>query len=314
MNRNLFARLAEGFPADRRERFLETASGTALSFADLLDQSGRIATLLKSNGVGPGDRVAAQVEKSPEAVALYLACLQAGAVYVPLNSAYTPAEIGYFVADAGLRVLVCDPDAEAALGAIAAGARAALYTLGADGTGRLIDEAAALPSDRAVAERAGADLAAILYTSGTTGRSKGAMLSHDNLWANVATLHWLWGFRPGDVLIHALPLYHTHGLFVALNLMLMNGGRVILLPRFDADAVIDAMPRATVLMGVPTFYTRLLGSPRLTRGACEGMRLFVAGSAPLLRRHPCGVRGADRASRARALRDDRDRDERVEPA
>ncbi|MBA3325621.1 MAG: AMP-binding protein, partial [Rhodobacteraceae bacterium] len=282
MNRNLFARLAEGFPSDRRRVFLETAAGAELSFADLLDRSGRIATLLKAAGVAPDDRVAVQVEKSPEAVALYLACLQAGAVYVPLNTAYTPAELGYFVADAMPRVLVCDPEAEQALGAIAAGARAALYTLGADGGGRLIDEADALPSDRAVAERAGADLAAILYTSGTTGRSKGAMLSHDNLWSNVATLHWLWGFRPDDVLIHALPLYHTHGLFVALNLMLMNGGRVILHRKFDADAVIDAMPRASVLMGVPTFYTRLLASPRLTRAAFEGMRLFVAGSAPLL--------------------------------
>jgi malonyl-CoA/methylmalonyl-CoA synthetase len=282
MNRNLFARLAEGFPADRGRVVLETADGAALSFAELLDRTGRIATLLRAAGVGPGDRVAAQVEKSPDAVALYLAALQAGAVYVPLNTGYTPAELGYFIADAEPRVVVCDPAAEEALGQAAAAARAALYTLGEDGAGRLMAEAEALPSDRAVAERAGADLAAILYTSGTTGRSKGAMLSHDNLWSNVATLHWLWGFRPGDVLIHALPLYHTHGLFVALNLMLMNGGRLVLLPRFDAEAVIDRLPRASVFMGVPTFYTRLLASPRLTREACAGMRLFVSGSAPLL--------------------------------
>jgi malonyl-CoA/methylmalonyl-CoA synthetase len=282
MNRNLFARLAEGFPADRGAIFLETPDGARRSFADMLDRAGRMTTLLKAAGVVPGDRVAAQVEKSPEAICLYLACLQAGAVYAPLNPAYTPAELDHFLGDAEPRVMVCDPAAEAALGPLAAAARAALYTLGAAGDGRLIDECSALPSERAVAERRGEELAALLYTSGTTGRSKGAMLSHDNLWSNVATLHWLWGFRPGDVLIHALPLFHTHGLFVATNLMLMNGGRMILLPKFDADAVIDAMPRATVLMGVPTFYARLLASPRLTREACAGMRLFVAGSAPLL--------------------------------
>ncbi len=282
MNRNLFARLAEGFPADRGQPVIETPEGEATSFAALLDRAGRMATLLRAAGVAPGDRVAAQVEKSVEAVALYLATLQAGAVWVPLNTAYTPAELGYFVGDAEPRVLVCDPDAEEALAPVAAGVRAALYTLGADGGGRLADEARTLPSERAAAARAGEDTAAILYTSGTTGRSKGAMLSHDNLWSNVATLHWLWGFRPGDVLIHALPLYHTHGLFVALNLMLMNGGRLIMMPRFDAEVVVELMGRATVLMGVPTFYTRLLASPRLTREACAGMRLFVSGSAPLL--------------------------------
>lgn len=282
MSGNLFARLVEGFPADRSAVFLETPEGATQSFAALLALSGRIATLLKANGVEPGDRVTVQVEKSPEAVCLYLACLQAGAVYAPLNTAYPPAELAYFLSDAEPRVVVCDPDAEAALAPLVAGVRAALYTLGPDGAGRLTAEAEALPSERAVAARDGADPAAILYTSGTTGRSKGAVLSHDNLWSNMATLHWLWRFRPGDVLIHALPLHHTHGLFVALNLMLMNGGRVILLPKSEAEAVIDLLPRASVLMGVPTFYTRLLASPRLTKAACAGMRLFVSGSAPLL--------------------------------
>jgi malonyl-CoA/methylmalonyl-CoA synthetase len=282
MNGNLFARLADGFPADRKAVFLETGEGARWSFADLLEFTGRFATLLKAAGVGPGDRVAAQVEKSPQAVCLYLACLQAGAVYVPLNTAYTPAELAYFIEDAAPRLVVCDPVAEAELAPIAAAAGAVVYTLDADGGGRLTAEAESLPSERNVATRPGGEVAAILYTSGTTGRSKGAMLTHDNLWSNVATLHWLWGFRPGDVLIHALPLYHTHGLFVALNLMLMNGGRMILLRKFDADQVIDLMARATVLMGVPTFYTRLLASPRLTREAVAGMRLFVSGSAPLL--------------------------------
>jgi malonyl-CoA/methylmalonyl-CoA synthetase len=282
MNGNLFARLGDGFPADRAAPLLETTAGARWSFGDLLDLTGRMATLLRAAGVGPGDRVAAQVEKSPEAVCLYLACLQAGAVYVPINPGYTPAELGYFLSDAEPRLVVCDPEAEAGVAPLAAAARAALYTLGADGGGRLAAEAAGLPSERACAVRAGGDVAAILYTSGTTGRSKGAMLSHDNLWSNAATLHWLWGFRPGDVLIHALPLYHTHGLFVALNLALMNGGRAILMPKFDAEAAIGLMPRASVLMGVPTFYVRLLASPRLTREACAGMRLFVSGSAPLL--------------------------------
>jgi malonyl-CoA/methylmalonyl-CoA synthetase len=282
MNAALFARLVDRFPEDRAARFLETDDGERVSFADLLDRAGRIATLLNAAGVRPGDRVVVQVEKSPAAICLYLACLQTGAIYVPLNTGYTLAELEYFIADAEPRVVVCDPGTERPLGPVTARARAALYTLGADGGGRLTAEAAALPSERAVAPRAGDDVAAILYTSGTTGRSKGAMLTHDNLWSNALTLHRHWGFVPGDVLIHALPLYHTHGLFVAINVMLINGGQVILMPRFDAGRVIEHMARATALMGVPTFYTRLLADPRLTRQAAATMRLFVSGSAPLL--------------------------------
>ncbi|HMR53186.1 MAG TPA: malonyl-CoA synthase [Amaricoccus sp.] len=284
MSASLFARLAERFPAERGRVAIETAEGAAVTFADLLEHAGRITALFKASGVAPGDRIAVQVEKSVANVALYLAVLQCGAVHVPLNPAYTPAELGHFLKDARPKVLVCDPGSEAALAALAKQGSAWLFTLGADGHGSLTAQAEGLPSDRAVAARSGEDIAAILYTSGTTGLSKGAMLSHDNLWSNAATLHALWGFRPGDVLIHALPLYHTHGLFVALNLMLMNGGRILLLPRFDADQVIGLMARATVLMGVPTFYTRLLASEGLTREAAGGMRLFVSGSAPLLAR------------------------------
>ncbi len=281
MNANLFARLAAGFPTDRERVFLETEDGTAVSFAELLQRAGRITSLLKASGVAPGDRVAVQVEKSVGNICLYLAVLQAGAVYVPLNTGYTAAELGYFLTDAEPKVVVCDPAAHGAVAPLVAGS-GWLFTLGAAGEGTLVAQAARLPSEREVAARKGEDLAAILYTSGTTGRSKGAMLSHANLASNVATLHGLWGFRDGDVLIHALPLYHTHGLFVALNLMLMNGGRLILLPKFDPERVIRLMRRATVLMGVPTFYTRLLASPNLTRAAASGMRLFVSGSAPLL--------------------------------
>jgi malonyl-CoA/methylmalonyl-CoA synthetase len=280
-NENLFARLAGGFPADRGRVFLETGDGEAVSFAELLERAGRIAALLTASGVAPGDRVAVQVEKSVGNVCLYLAVLQAGAVYVPLNSDYTPAEVGYFLADAEPKVVVCDPSAHDAVAALVAG-RGWVFTLGAGGEGTLAAQAARLPSEREVAARKGSDLAAILYTSGTTGRSKGAMLTGDNLWSNTATLHAFWGFRPEDVLIHALPLYHTHGLFVALNLMLLNGGRMIFLRRFEAERVVALMPRATVLMGVPTFYMRLLASEGLTREAAAGMRLFVSGSAPLL--------------------------------
>ena len=216
---NLFARLAGGFPADRGRTFLETEDGAAVSFADLLERAGRIAALLTASGVGPGDRVAVQVEKSVGNICLYLAVLQTGAIYVPLNTGYTLAELGYFLGDAEPKVVVCDPAAHATVAAMVA-ASGWVFTLGAAGEGTLVAQAARLPSERQVAERSGGDVAAILYTSGTTGRSKGAMLTHDNLWSNVATLHGLWGFGPDDVLIHALPLYHTHGLFVALNLML----------------------------------------------------------------------------------------------
>ncbi len=282
MNASLFARLADRFPADRKGVALETEDGAAMTFADLLEHAGRITALFKASGVAPGDRIAVQVEKSAASVALFLSVLQCGAVHVPLNPAYTPAELGHFLKDARPKVLVCDPAAEAGLSSLASLGSCWLFTLGADGRGSLTAQGETLPSDRAVAARAGDDIAAILYTSGTTGLSKGAMLSHDNLWSNAATLHALWGFRSGDVLIHALPLHHTHGLFVALNVMLINGGRILLLPKFDADRVIDLMDRASVFMGVPTFYTRLLASPRLTRAAAARMRLFVSGSAPLL--------------------------------
>ena len=281
MNANLFARLASGFPEDRHAPFLETEAGAAVGFAELLERAGRIASLLRASGVGPGDRVVVQVEKSVAGICLYLAVLQVGAVYVPLNPAYTAGELAHFLADAEPKAVICDPSAHGAVAPLVAGA-GWLFTLDAAGEGTLTAQAARLPSEREVAPRLGSDVAAILYTSGTTGRSKGAMLTHDNLWSNVATLHRAWGFRPGDVLIHVLPLFHTHGLFVALNLMLMNGGRMILLPRFEAETVIGLLPRATVLMGVPTYYTRLLASPGLTRDAAAGMRLFVSGSAPLL--------------------------------
>ncbi|HVI27433.1 malonyl-CoA synthase [Hansschlegelia sp.] len=261
--------------------FLETSRGD-WTYGDLFARSARFANALVTMGVAPGERVAVQVEKSAEALTLYLACVRAGAVYLPLNTGYTPAELDYFVGDAEPRVLVVDPAAEQALAPIAARHGARLETLSADGGGSLLTAAAQASDSFADVARGADDLAAILYTSGTTGRSKGAMLSHDNLLSNALTLKELWRFSPEDRLIHALPLFHTHGLFVATNIVLAAGASMIFMPKFDAAAVIAAMPGATVLMGVPTFYVRLLQQPGLTREATAGMRLFVSGSAPLL--------------------------------
>lgn len=252
-----------------------------ISHDALFRMSGRLANLLKETGLRPGDRIAVQVGKSVEALALYLAAVRVGAVFLPLNPAYTPAEVGYFIGDAEPSLVVCDPDR--------AGRRddfmpsgTALLTLAGDGSGSLTDQAANQPEDHTPAARKGSDLAAILYTSGTTGRSKGAMLSHDNLLSNAQVLVDEWRFDADDVLLHALPIFHTHGLFVASNVVLLSGGAMIWLPKFDPDQVIAQLPRATTMMGVPTFYTRLLDQPGLTRDLVAGMRLFTSGSAPLL--------------------------------
>jgi malonyl-CoA/methylmalonyl-CoA synthetase len=280
---NLYDQLRQNFPADRDQTVLETPDGQRMSYADLEAGAGRIARLLMDCGVTPGDRVAAQIEKSPEALLLYLAVLRCGGVYLPLNTAYKGGEVAYFLGDAEPRVLVCDPQAEGALTPTAQTAGvAAVLTLGTDGDGSLMRRSNDLDPGVGIVAREPDDLAAILYTSGTTGRSKGAMLSHVNLGSNTQTLRDYWGFGPNDVLIHALPMFHTHGLFVATHCVLMSGSRMLFLNRFDADTVIDLLPRATAMMGVPTFYTRLLASPRLTKQACVGLRLFVSGSAPLL--------------------------------
>ena len=277
---NLFARIAATAVPDRP--FLAAADGRQWSYGDVLAAAGRYANALRACGVKPGDRVAVQAEKSPEALILYLATLRAGAVYLPLNTAYTLAELAYFIGDAEPALVVSDPAKRDGVEAIAKTVGAAVDTLDADGRGTLADRARAAPDDFATVARTGDDLAAILYTSGTTGRSKGAMLTNDNLASNALTLTDAWRFSADDVLIHALPIYHTHGLFVAVNTVLFAGASLRFMPKFDAAAVIAAMAEATVLMGVPTFYTRLLADPRLTRQAAARMRLFVSGSAPLL--------------------------------
>jgi malonyl-CoA/methylmalonyl-CoA synthetase len=251
-----------------------------LTYGDLNRETARLAGALTALGVGPGDRVAAQVEKSTANLLLYLATIRAGAVYLPLNTAYTLAELAYFIGDAEPALIVCDPAARTGVAALAGGAP--VETLDAAGPGSLADLAAGQGEAFATVPRAADDLAAICYTSGTTGRSKGAMLSHRALASNAATLVDLWRFTPADVLIHALPLYHVHGLFVATNVALMAGARLILRPRFDPAAVLADFARATVLMGIPTFYTRLLAHPDLDERSAAPMRLFISGSAPLL--------------------------------
>jgi len=281
MNANLFSRLFDGLD-DPTRLAIETLDGGRISYGDLIAQAGQIANVLVSCGVKPGDRVAAQTEKSVPGLVLYLAAVRAGAVYLPLNTAYTLNELEYFLTDAEPSLVVCDPARAEGIGAIAARVGAGIKTLDADGRGSLSDAAADASPAFATAARAGDDLAAILYTSGTTGRSKGAMLTHDNLASNSLSLVDTWRFTDRDVLIHALPIYHTHGLFVASNVTLFARAAMIFLPKFDPELIIRLMARATVLMGVPTFYTRLLHSPALSRESTAHMRLFISGSAPLL--------------------------------
>jgi len=268
--------------AARGAVFIETAEGRRWTYGDMLEFSGRLAGALQGLGVTPGDRVAVQVEKSPEALMLYLACLRAGAVYLPLNTAYTLAELDYFIGDAEPRLVVVAPKAAEGVRTVAGKHGAQVETLDEAGGGSLLVLAADAGADFPDAARGAEDLAAILYTSGTTGRSKGAMLTHDNLLSNALTLRDYWRFTGADRLIHALPIFHTHGLFVATNVTLLAGASMYLLPKFDAGEVLRLMENASVMMGVPTFYVRLLQHPGLTRTAAEGMRLFVSGSAPLL--------------------------------
>ncbi|WP_375414860.1 malonyl-CoA synthase [uncultured Bradyrhizobium sp.] len=280
-NANLFSRLFNG--VDNPDRLaIEMLDGQRISYGNLIARAGQMANVLAARGVKPGDRVAAQTEKSVSGLVLYLASVRAGAVYLPLNTAYTLNELEYFITDAEPSLMVCDPSKAEGIRAIAAKVGAGVETLDAGGNGSLTDAAAGAPPEFETVARENDDLAAILYTSGTTGRSKGAMLTHDNLASNSLALVDYWRFTDKDVLIHALPIYHTHGLFVASNVTLFARASMIFLPKFDPELIIKLMARATVMMGVPTFYTRLLQSPALTEEATAHIRLFVSGSAPLL--------------------------------
>jgi malonyl-CoA/methylmalonyl-CoA synthetase len=264
--------------------FLRTSAGREYSYASLRHESGRFAAALMRRGVVPGDRVAVQVDKSAEAVLLYIACLRMGAVFVPINVANTPNEVDYFLRDSQPRVAVIRPADRTLLAPLAE--RAGIQhveTLGADGDGSLAELAAQSAFDPKLSRAGGANsLAAIVYTSGTTGRSKGAMLTRGNLASNAAALVETWRFTNRDVLLHALPLFHVHGLFAAINTVLASASGILLLPKFDAALALKHLPEVTVFMGVPTHYTRLLQQPGLNREASAGIRLFVSGSAPLL--------------------------------
>ncbi len=281
-NSNLYALFRSRFPDDPTVPFIEMTDGGRWSFADLDAESARLARTLDASGVRKGDRVMAQVDKSPGALFLYLACLRGGFVYLPLNTDYTQREVAYFIDNAEPRVVVGRPESAAMLRTLVAERTCAVYTLDDRGGGTLLDESRAVAPEFPIVACQAGDLAAILYTSGTTGRPKGAMITHDNLAANGLTLHRAWGWQPGDVLLHALPIYHAHGLFVACHCALLNGSKMIFLPAFDAATVLAWLPRATVFMGVPTFYTRLLAQPGFDRDVCRGVRLFISGSAPLL--------------------------------
>ncbi len=282
-NHNLFAALRAAFPAGLDGAAIETDNGLTYTWRDLERGTAMMANLLVSLDLPEGSRVAVQTEKSVEALMLYLATLRAGFVYLPLNTAYQQSELEYFIGNAEPAVVVCTGKNFGWVSKLAfkAGTRS-VFTLNDDRTGSLLERAAAMSDQHEPAVRAADDLAAILYTSGTTGRSKGAMLTHGNLLSNALTLKDHWDWQPGDVLIHALPIFHVHGLFVASHGALLNGSKMIWLARFDPRVVIEHLPRATVFMGVPTLYVRLLGEAGFTKEACAGMRLFISGSAPLL--------------------------------
>ncbi|MCK0097442.1 malonyl-CoA synthase [Yoonia sp. F2084L] len=271
-----------GIHAGKITPFLHLPDGGTITHAGFLAMAARIAHVLTKAGLQPGDRLAAQVAKSPEALALYAACAQAGLVFLPLNTAYTVDELTYFIENSGARMVVCDGAGADGLQPVADRLGAQLLTLNGDGTGRLMDQAKSQPDTYPTVARGADDLAAFLYTSGTTGRSKGAMLTQANLLSNARTLAEHWRFTADDVLLHALPIFHTHGLFVATNVTLIAGGAMIFLPKFDTDAMIEKLPMATAMMGVPTFYTRLLDDDGFTRNLVRDMRLFISGSAPLL--------------------------------
>jgi len=282
-HQNLFTALRAAFPPDLDAIAIETDTGLTYSWRDLDRATAMMANLLRALNLPEGARIAVQVEKSVEAAMLYLATLRAGFVFLPLNTAYQNAEIEYFIGNAEPAVVVCSGANFGWVAPIAfkAGTRN-VFTLNDDRTGSLLERAAHHSDVHEFVPRTADDLAAILYTSGTTGRSKGAMLTHGNLLSNALVLKDYWGWRPGDVLIHALPIFHVHGLFVALHGALLNGSKMIWLGKFDARECIARMAQATVFMGVPTLYVRMLAESSLNRDAVRNMRLFISGSAPLL--------------------------------
>jgi len=281
-NQNLFDVFFEHFPDDLGKTLLWTPDGVEYSYADVIDESGRMARCLSDLGLKTGDRVTVQVEKSPAFICLYLACLRGGFVFHPLNIDYQLDELVFFVNNAKPSAIVCDPAKEQLFEELTQKTACEILTLDNAGEGTLTDASAEMPPAFRTREINASELAVLLYSSGTTGVPKGAKLSHGNLAANTLTLVDSWGFSADDVLLHALPVYHAHGLFVAVGCVLMSGGSMLFIPKFGQDAVITGLPSCTVMMGVPTFYTRLLADPRFDADVTTNMRLFISGSAPLL--------------------------------
>ncbi len=280
MTANFYAAVAAPISSDRERLFLETDDSRTYTRADLAQESARFARTMLGAGAVRGDRVAVQVDKSPASLFLYLGCLRAGLVYLPLNTAYQRGELSYFLGDAQPKVVVCRPQSFELMHEISAG-HAQVFTLDEEGRGSLADAAAALPGEFETVDSEPDDLAVIIYTSGTTGRSKGAMVTHRNLLSNARVLVDCWGFSDRDVLLHALPVFHIHGLFVANHCALLSGAKLLWHRKFDPKLVLRDLARATVMMGVPTFYTRLLAEHGFNREACRSVRLFISGSAPL---------------------------------
>ncbi|MCR9278707.1 MAG: AMP-binding protein [Pseudomonadaceae bacterium] len=282
-NSNLYAHFRSTFEGQLDTQLLCADDGRTFTYRDADDVSGRLANALHEHGAQPGDRITVQVEKSSENLFLYLACLRSGYVYHPLNTAYTASELAYFLGDAEPSIVVGSAQSQPVLeSALPTDCRAQMLTMEGDGSGSLMDAARSASSEAPTVASKGEDLAALLYSSGTTGRPKGIMLTHDNLRSNAQTLVSAWGFTAQDRLLHALPIYHVHGLFVALGCVFMSGASMVWHRRFSDHEVIAALPDCTVMMGVPTYYTRLLSNPEFDAGCCQNMRLFVSGSAPLL--------------------------------
>ncbi|WP_120497584.1 malonyl-CoA synthase [Kiloniella sp. EL199] len=283
MSRNLYALFQSRFPNDMSSDFIKSPDGENLSYKELDQQTAQMAGTLLSLDLEAGDRVAVQVDKTKEAVVLYLACLRIGAIYLPLNTAYTAEELDYFLGDAQPHIMICTLEKYKKLETVAQqNSVPHLLTLSNQGTGTLMDRfEQALPHNE-IKDVSADDIAAILYTSGTTGRSKGAMLTHNNLASNAEVLHKYWGWTQDDILLHALPIFHVHGLFVAIHCVLMNGSGMWFLPKFNVEEIINLLPKSTIMMGVPTFYTRLLDHSDFGQDTCRNMRLFISGSAPLL--------------------------------
>lgn len=271
-----------GVHTGKSSAFLRLATGKTISHGDFLHNAAQFAHALVRLGLEPGNRLVVQAAKSPEYLALYAACVQSGVIFLPLNTGYTADEVTYFAKDSGAKLIIGDEKDRSALTHIAETVDASFESMNADGSGSFTAKAQSMPIEFETVERDRDDLAALLYTSGTTGRSKGAMLTQSNLLSNAEVLVDLWRFTSDDVLLHALPIFHTHGLFVAVNVSLLAGNSMIFLPKFDLEQIIELMPNATAMMGVPTFYTRLLGDERLNQALAGHMRLFISGSAPLL--------------------------------